>query len=85
MVSEEIPAMNVTECMTSVTANGQPVAFSVQNGAMINDANITMTDVIASNGIIHVIDKVLTPIDNPLRYSKELQSVLEFTITLDWE
>ena len=65
VVSEEIPAMNVTECMTSVTANGQPVAFSLQNGAMINDANITMTDVIASNGYIHVIDKVLTPTDNP--------------------
>ena len=32
---------------------------------MINDANITMTDVISSNGIIHVIDKVLTPTDNP--------------------
>jgi uncharacterized surface protein with fasciclin (FAS1) repeats len=65
VVSEEIPAMNVTECMTSVTANGQPVAFSMQNGVMINDANITMTDVIASNGYIHVIDKVLTPTDNP--------------------
>ncbi|MGB1475531.1 MAG: fasciclin domain-containing protein [Candidatus Poseidoniaceae archaeon] len=65
VVSEEIPAMNVTECMTSVTANGQPVAFSLQNGVMINDANITMTDVIASNGYVHVIDKVLTPTDNP--------------------
>ena len=65
VVSEEIPAINVTECMTSVTANGQPVAFSLDNGVMVNDANITMTDVIASNGYIHVIDKVLTPTDSP--------------------
>ena len=65
--------------MTSVTANGQPVAFSLQNGAMINDANITMTDVIASNGYIHVIDKVLTPTDNQTIFQGP--TVLEFTIT----
>ena len=65
VVSEEVLSTNITDCMTSVTANGQPVAFSLQNGVMINDANITMTDVIASNGYIHVIDKVLTPTDNP--------------------
>ena len=65
VVSEEIPSTNVTECMTAAAANGQPVAFSLDNGVMINDANITATDVIASNGYIHVIDKVLTPTDNP--------------------
>ena len=65
VISEEIPSSNVTECMTAAAANGQPVAFSLDNGVMINDANITVTDVIASNGYIHVIDKVLTPTDNP--------------------
>ena len=65
VISEEIPSTNVTECMTAAAANGQPVAFSLDNGVMINDANITVTDVIASNGYIHVIDKVLTPTDNP--------------------
>ena len=65
VVSEEVLSTNITDCMTSVTANGQPVAFSVQPNVMINDANITLTDVISSNGIIHVIDKVLTPTDNP--------------------
>ena len=65
VVSEEVPSTNITDCMTSVAANGQPVAFSVQPSVMINDANITLTDVISSNGIIHVIDKVLTPTDNP--------------------
>merc|ERR1719181_2118461 len=28
---------------------------------MINDANVTSTDVLATNGVIHVIDKVLVP------------------------
>ncbi|DAC34914.1 MAG TPA: fasciclin domain-containing protein, partial [Candidatus Poseidoniales archaeon] len=32
---------------------------------MVNDANVTMPDVPTSNGVIHVIDKVLTPTDTP--------------------
>jgi len=27
----------------------------------VNDANVTQTDIIASNGVIHIIDKVLLP------------------------
>jgi hypothetical protein len=30
-------------------------------GIMVNDANIIMADIMASNGVIHVIDKVLFP------------------------
>jgi uncharacterized surface protein with fasciclin (FAS1) repeats len=28
---------------------------------MVNDANVTATDIKASNGVIHVIDTVLLP------------------------
>ena len=65
VVADEILSSDVTECMSVEASNGQSVAFSFENGVMVNDANITTTDVIASNGIIHVIDKVLTPVDNP--------------------
>ena len=34
---------------------------AAENGAMINQANITTTDIQASNGIIHIIDAVITP------------------------
>ena len=64
VVADEILSSDVTECMSVEASNGQSVAFSFENGVMVNDANITTTDVIASNGIIHVIDKVLTPVDN---------------------
>ena len=65
VVSAEVPAANVSECMTATAANGQPLAFTVGNGVMVNDANVTMADVNTSNGVIHVIDKVLTPSDTP--------------------
>ena len=32
---------------------------------MVNDASVTLADVATSNGVIHVIDKVLTPSDAP--------------------
>ena len=60
-----MPAANVTECMTADAANGQPLSFTVAGGVMVNDANVVLTDVISTNGLIHVIDKVLMPTDTP--------------------
>lgn len=43
-------------------ANGDEVAISLREGALfINDSAVTSADVLASNGIIHVIDSVLLP------------------------
>ena len=42
--------------------NGKTANISVKNGAVfINNAKIIITDIPASNGIIHVIDAVLIP------------------------
>jgi len=49
--------------MTATAVNGQPLAFTVGDGVMVNGANVVLADVNTSNGIIHVIDKVLTPTD----------------------
>ena len=44
------------------TLSGDSVAISVSDdGVMVNDANVAVADIIASNGIIHVIDSVLLP------------------------
>ena len=65
VVGAEVPAANVTECMSATAANDHPLSFTVGAGVMVNDANVTVADVITSNGIIHVIDKVLMPTDTP--------------------
>ena len=42
--------------------NGDEATFTVADGAVsIGDATVTLADVPASNGVIHVIDKVLMP------------------------
>jgi len=44
------------------TLNGDSVTIEVSDsGVAVNDATVTTADVIASNGVIHVIDKVLLP------------------------
>lgn len=43
-------------------ANGQFTSISVTGeGAFINDSRIIATDIVATNGVIHVIDEVLLP------------------------
>ena len=51
--------------MYADAANSQPLSFTVGDGVMVNDANVVSADVVTSNGLIHVIDKVLTPSDTP--------------------
>ncbi len=44
------------------TVAGPPVKVTVNGSTvMINDATVTAADIAASNGVIHVIDKVLLP------------------------
>ena len=65
VVSGAVPASAVTECMSADTVNGNPLSFTVDGGVMVNDANVTIADVNTSNGVIHVIDKVLLPTATP--------------------
>jgi uncharacterized surface protein with fasciclin (FAS1) repeats len=65
VVSAEVASGDLSECQVANAANGQPLSFTVGQTVMVNDATVTIADVPASNGIVHVIDKVLTPSDTP--------------------
>jgi transforming growth factor-beta-induced protein len=43
------------------TLNGQNIIVDLTAGVKINDANVTLADVTAFNGVVHVIDAVLLP------------------------
>lgn len=44
------------------TVEGQSLTVSKKDGAvMVDNAKVTMTDIVASNGVIHVIDSVVIP------------------------
>ena len=58
-----VPAADVVNYDSAVTLQGEPVAIAVVDGqVMLNDsATVIITDIEASNGIIHVIDAVILP------------------------
>lgn len=54
--SQEVIAMN-----SATTLQGQTLNISKQDGVKINEAKVIITDVEATNGVIHIIDSVLMP------------------------
>ncbi|MGY6501703.1 MAG: fasciclin domain-containing protein [Acidimicrobiales bacterium] len=62
VVSGELTAADVVGESSLTTVNGASVDIMVDGDTvMIGDAQIIMTDIQASNGVIHVIDAVLIP------------------------
>ena len=60
--SGAVHAADVTDGLTVAMVNGDEASFTVTDGTvMVGDATVTSADVMASNGVIHVIDKVLMP------------------------
>jgi len=43
------------------SVQGQALAINATDGVMVNDATVVTADIDTSNGVIHVIDKVLLP------------------------
>ncbi|UCF19882.1 MAG: fasciclin domain-containing protein [Gemmatimonadota bacterium] len=62
VVSGKYMAGDVVGMSDAKTVQGGKVMFKVKDGtAYINDAKIVKTDIATSNGVIHVIDKVILP------------------------
>jgi hypothetical protein len=62
VVSGKVMASDVVNLTSADTVLGQPVSITVDGDkVMINDAQVIITDIEASNGVIHVIDSVLLP------------------------
>lgn len=47
--------------LSVATVQGGKINVDAMKGVMINDANVVSADIAASNGVIHVIDKVILP------------------------
>jgi len=60
VVAGEVFSMDLTNGNVP-TLNGASVLVDLSSGVMINDATVTLADVGADNGVVHVINKVLDP------------------------
>ena len=63
VVSGKVTADQVVGLSSADSVEGSPIAIAVKDGSVfLNDkAKVVTTDVMASNGVIHVIDSVLLP------------------------
>ena len=43
------------------TVQGSEITISTSSGVSVNNAKVTKTDIVADNGVIHVIDTVIMP------------------------
>ena len=62
VLAGQVMAADIAGKITTVEMlNGGKATVDAQNGVKINEANVVTADVIASNGVIHVIDAVIMP------------------------
>ena len=62
VVAGKVPSSEVVMMKSVKTLNGKSVRIRTSNGSVyVNTAKVTKPDVSASNGVIHVINRVLIP------------------------
>ena len=62
VVPGKVKSKDAVKLTSAKTVNGQSFKISRSgDGLMVDDANVTKADIKTSNGIIHVIDRVIMP------------------------
>jgi uncharacterized surface protein with fasciclin (FAS1) repeats len=63
VVGGEVPASEVVGLNSAPSVQGEPIGISVANNeVLLNESTrVVQTDIMAANGVIHVIDSVLLP------------------------
>ncbi len=62
VVAGKVLAADVVKLKSANTVNGKDVTIDATSDMVkINDATVTKADILASNGVIHVVDTVLLP------------------------
>ncbi|MGJ3236342.1 fasciclin domain-containing protein [Marivirga sp.] len=61
VIGAEVMSSDLKEGQKAKTVQGEEVTISLKYGASVNGAKVAKADVKASNGVVHVIDKVILP------------------------
>jgi uncharacterized surface protein with fasciclin (FAS1) repeats len=62
VVAGKVTAKEVMKLKSAKTVQGSSATISLRDGkVMVDAANVVTTDIMASNGVIHVIDSVILP------------------------
>ncbi|MEM7631375.1 MAG: fasciclin domain-containing protein [Pseudomonadota bacterium] len=61
VVPGKVMSTDLQDDMEAATVQGEAVTIDLDNGVMVEGANVTTADIETSNGVIHVIDAVILP------------------------
>ena len=61
VIAGKVMSTDLKDDMEAATVNGDTVMIDLDNGVMVDGANVTAADIEATNGVIHVIDAVIMP------------------------
>lgn len=62
VIPSKVMSTDLKNGMNAKTVQGSPVKIELNDkGAFVNGAKVTKADIKASNGVVHVIDKVILP------------------------
>ena len=61
IIAGAVQSADIVNGMNAATLEGKPLTFAVNGGLTVNGAHVLTGDLLASNGVIHVIDQVLLP------------------------
>ena len=61
VVPGQVTAKDVVKLTSAKTVQGQSLTINASSGVKVDGANVVTADVMASNGVIHVIDAVVLP------------------------
>jgi uncharacterized surface protein with fasciclin (FAS1) repeats len=63
VVAGDVRAADVVKLKSADTLNGGKLAIDATDGVKVSGAKVIKADIVASNGVVHVIDTVLVPGD----------------------
>jgi uncharacterized surface protein with fasciclin (FAS1) repeats len=61
VVPGKVMAADVVGLDSATSVQGSSITIDTSEGVKVDGANVVMTDIEASNGVIHVIDTVIMP------------------------
>lgn len=61
VVPGKVMSTDLSDDMAATTVQGSDIMIDLDNGVMVEEATVVSADIETSNGVIHVIDKVILP------------------------
>ncbi|MCB8999764.1 MAG: fasciclin domain-containing protein [Bacteroidales bacterium] len=81
VVSGKVLSTDLSDGMMATTLLGKDISITINgDGVFINNAKVTVADVMADNGVVHVIDAVLVPASDPTSVSRNFSGAEEIKI-----